>query len=90
MDLNDLSGKAVAFVVVGVILSVGTTIIFGARSGAGCSNSTATVGQPGYCGYEIYKNSGDGLGTIAGYLPTIGLVVAAAVVIGTLFMAFKK
>jgi hypothetical protein len=78
MDINDLSGKAVAFVIVGVVLSIGVTILTNLASGQTGAAAAAT------------NNATAGLAQLANYLPTIGLVVAAAVVIGTLFMAFQK
>lgn len=86
MSLGDLTPVAIAFVFVAVVLTVGANVLSDVQSdfvtgAAGC-NATAKTG----CGYD-YNATGAGLDsvdTLGSWLPTIGLVVAAAIVIGVL------
>ena len=86
MTLSDLAPVAIAFVFVAVVIGVGATILTSIRDDqvtntAGC-NSTNTSG----CSVA-YNTGTDGLNSLdelAGWLPTIALVIAAAIVIGVL------
>ena len=86
MTLSDLAPVAIAFVFVAVVLGVGASVLSSIQADqvtntAGC-NSTAKTG----CGVS-YNATGDGLNSLSelsSWLPTIALVIAAAIVIGVL------
>ena len=93
---------AISFVVIAIVLGIGSTIVSDVRE-SGCENywnntdvqapfcSSAdnnSLAAPGYA----YNASGSGLeaiGTLADWLPTIGVIVAAAVVIGIIVAYFR-
>lgn len=78
MSLGDLAPAAIAFVFIAVVIAVGADVL---------SDIQADQAASGYA----YNASGNGLtslDTLSGWLPTIALVIAAAVVIGVL--AFFK
>ena len=86
MNISDLGPIAIAFVFIAVVLGVGATVLSSVRTGqitgaAGC-NSTNITG----CGtaYSASTNGLESLDELSGWLPTIALVVAAAIVIGVL------
>lgn len=86
MTLTDLGPVAIAFVFVAVTIGVGADVLADIQANevtgaAGC-NSTVTTS----CG-SAYNATGDGLtslGELSGWMPTIALVIAAAIVIGVL------
>lgn len=74
MNISDLAPIAIAFVFIAVVLGVGATVL-----------SSVQAGQTS--GSFAYNASGNGLSSLdelSGWLPTIALVVAAAIVIGVL------
>ena len=74
MSLSDLAPVAIAFVFVAVVLGVGATVLASIQAGQ-TSQSIA------------YNATGSGLSSLdelSGWLPTIALVIAAAIVIGVL------
>jgi len=78
-SLQDMAPIAIAFVVIAVVLGVGATILASIQSGQ-TENGSA------------YNASGNGLtsmGTLSGWLPTIAVIVAAAVVIGIIVAYFR-
>ena len=80
MQLTDLPKAGIAFVIIAVVLSVGATIL--------TSLGTTQTGAAAI----ITGNGTTGLRTLAEWLPTIALVVAASVVLGSLmaYFAFKE
>lgn len=86
MTLSDLAPIAIAFVFVAVVIGVGATVLSSIAAGqitgaANCNSSSQTK-----CGYD-YNATNQGLNSVdelSSWLPTIALVVAAAVVIGVL------
>lgn len=74
MTLSDLAPIAIAFVFVAVVIGVGATVLTSIQSGQ-------TSGSFAYNATNQGLNSVDELGS---WLPTIALVVAAAIVIGVL------
>ena len=80
MQLTDLPKAGIAFVIIAVVLSVGATIL----TSLGATQTGAAAIIPG--------NGTTGLRTLAEWLPTIALVVAASVVLGSLmaYFAFKE
>ena len=96
MTLSDLAPVAIAFVFVAVVIGVGGTILSSIRSGQGYGTraSCGTNSTGGSNGTILYTScdtavntTGQGLDSLdelGGWLPTIALVVAAAIVIGVL------
>lgn len=92
MDLSDLVPVAIGFVVVGIVLAFGQSIMGSLKSSfvtgsSGC-NSTATTS----CGYDwnatvLTQSAND---NVAQKLPLLGLVIAAAIIIGVLLRAFRQ
>jgi hypothetical protein len=86
MTLTDLAPVAIAFVFVAIVMGVGADVLADIQTDqvtdtAGC-NSTAKTS----CGAD-YNASGNGLSSLSelsSWLPTIALVIAAAIVIGVL------
>ena len=78
MQLQDLAPIAVAFVIVGVALGIGANITANVQS----------YQVTGSVAWAAAGNSTAGIGEVAEWLPTIGLIIAAAVIIGILFSAF--
>ena len=79
MDLGDLVPVAIAFVVVGIVLSFGLNILSDVRTGftANSLEANATTSA-------MTANS-----NIATKLPLLGLVIAAAIIIGVLLKSFR-
>ena len=78
MSLADLPTLAIVFVVGFVVLAFGTSII--TSVGTGLTGNAALV----------TGNATNGMLNLAVYAPTIGTVVAGALVIGILVNAFMK
>jgi hypothetical protein len=74
MGLSDLAPAAIAFVFIAVTIGVGATVLANVQTGQ-TSGTTA---------YNASGKGLDGLKTLADWLPTIALVIAAAIVIGVL------
>jgi len=71
VSLSRLQAYVIAFVVIGVAGTVGLDIMSSVK--ANINDTTAETGA---------QNAIDGMNELLGFLPVIGLVVAAAVVIG--------
>lgn len=76
-SMAQLKGFAIGLVVVGVTLTVGLKIMGSVKSNI--NDSTAQTGA---------SDAIDGMTELSGFLPIIGLVVAAAVVIGLVSQGF--
>lgn len=77
MDVRDIAPIAILFVAAGITLSIGAYITQTVQ------NSMAADTVANYAA----RNATAGIGTIAQWLPTIGLVIAAAIIIGVIFFA---
>ena len=92
MDFGDLVPIGVAFVVVGVVIGFGVSIVDDVRlefvtNVAGCNATTrATCGAA----YNATVDTVDGVSELASKLPLLGLVIAAAVIIGVLLKSFQQ
>lgn len=77
-QLRDLLPVALIFVVATIAISIGANILSDIRDGQTASS------------YErnITVNGLTGMGTLGSWLPTLALVVAAAIVIGVLVYSF--
>ena len=74
MTLSDLAPIAIAFVFVAIVIGVGASVLASIQS----DQTTNSVS---------YNATGSGLNSLnelSGWLPTIALVIAAAIVIGVL------
>ena len=80
MNLGDLSSIAITFVVIAVTLGIGATVLDSVQEGQTAS-STA---------YNATAEGLDALSTLADWLPTLAVIVAAAVVIGVISFAFMR
>ena len=78
MKLEDLSPLAIAFVIVGISLGIGAAI----TAQVSATQTAGTVAR------AAVDNATSGIGQLASWLPIIGLIVAAAVIIGILFSSF--
>lgn len=80
-SLQDLAPLAIAFVVIAIVLGIGGTILTDIQNSSGATeNDTA------------WNSTGSGitaLGTLSAWLPTIAIIVAAAVVVGIVVMYFR-
>ena len=74
MSLSDLAPVAIAFVFVAVVLGVGATVLSDIKADQTASSTAANATQEGL----------DSLSELSSWLPTIALVIAAAIVIGVL------
>jgi len=75
VSVSRLQGYAIAFVVIGVVLSVGLNVLTGVKGAM--NDSTAEKGA---------DNAIEGLNTFTEWLPLIALVVVAAIIIGLVSM----
>jgi hypothetical protein len=80
MSLNEFGGLALAFVLVAIIISIGGTILTQTRS----TQTTNAVD------YNATTQGLTGITTMSQWLPTIAVIVAAAVVIGVIVRYFQN
>jgi len=78
MNLGDLAPLALFLVVAGIVLSVGADILTQVQSGQTAASFAANASTNGLMGVD----------ELASWQPTIGLVIAAAIVIGIVMTAF--
>lgn len=78
--LQDLAPIAVSFVVVGIVLGIGANILSEVETSLTAGSDAALA----------VDNATAGIAELASWLPTIALIIAAAVIIGILFFAFSK
>lgn len=79
MRIQDYAPVAIAFVLIGVVLGVGADILDNVDD----SMTTGSIA------HASVQNASLGIAELAEWLPIVGLVVAAALVIGILFNAFS-
>ncbi len=79
VGITSVASVAIAFVVIGITLGVGAQIL-DTISG---DLSTGRVAQ-----YAV-NNTTEGVRELSSWMPTIGLVIAAAIVIGIIFRSFS-
>lgn len=80
MDLGDLVPLAVTFVVVGIVIAFGLNILADVQADFTASSAEANATQDAI----------DANVNVADKLPLLGLVVAAAIIIGVLLKAFRQ
>jgi hypothetical protein len=78
MRLQDLAGIAIIFVVVAIVISIGSDVLTEVRVGK----------TSGSVEYNASTYGLEGLEELASWLPTIAIVVVAAVVIGIIALYF--
>ena len=78
MALTRMADAALGFVIVGVILAVGIKVLAGMQTG-----------MTGVAAAAI-SNATAGISELASWLPTIGLVIAASIVIAVIVWAFTN
>ena len=80
LSIGDIGPIAIILVVAGISIGIGAQVL-------GNISSTLTVGT---VAHSAVVNTTSGLGALAAWMPTIGLVVAAAIIIGVVFSSFMK
>ena len=82
MRLEDLAPAGIAFVVIAVTLGIGARVLTDVNTG----NTAGTTA------HDAVLNGTAGIGELSSWLPTIALVLAAAVVIGVVvsYFAFRR
>jgi len=78
-DLRALLGIAISFVVVAIVLSFGSTIVSEVQDTYNHDNETA---------YNATEKGLEGLEEFADWLPTLALIIVAAVIIGIIVRYF--
>ena len=78
LTVGQFGGLALAFVVVTVIISVGGEILTQVRDGQANTTPGRTLA------YNVTSEGLDGTTTLGEWLPTIAVIIAAAVVIGVI------
>lgn len=78
MTVGDLGSLAIAFVVVTVVVSVGATVLAAISATQTADSTEQNITDAGL----------SGLTSIGDFLPVIGIVIAAAAVIGIILMYF--
>jgi hypothetical protein len=79
LNLQEMSGIALAFAVIAIVLGVGATILAQVQT----TQDSLTIAYNA-TGYGL-----TGVSTISQWLPIIAVIVAAAVVIGIIVSAFR-
>ena len=78
LSVGQFGGLALAFVVTAVVISVGADILTQVQSG----QTNTTAGRT--TAYNITGEGLDGMETLGEWLPTVAVIIAAAVVIGVI------
>jgi len=76
MRLADLGSIAIIFVIAGIALGIGAEVLDKTKAQVGTSADAAL------------NNATLGIGELSSWMPTIGLVIAAAMIIGIIFTSF--
>ena len=89
MELRDLAPVGVLFVLIAITLSVGGEILSNLEQQQ-CAkwNATTNTCESTTTAYNMTTQGTSGITKIAKWLPTIALVIAAAVVIGVVLTSF--
>jgi len=74
---QQIAAIALVFVIAGIALGIGSQVLSDIK--ADVTDATAQ---------HAIENASLGLLELAGWMPTIGLVIAAAIIIGVIFSAF--
>lgn len=79
MKIQDLAPVAIILVVAGIAIGIGAEVLDTIQGDLSAGVPKQAVG-----------NATEGLGKLADWMPIIGLVVAAAIVIGVVFWSFAR
>lgn len=79
LSVQQMGGLALAFVLVVIIIGIGATIVTEIQSGQTASSIPYNISAEGLTGLE----------TLGEWLPTIAVIIAAAVVIGIIVRYFR-
>ena len=82
MRLQDLATIAITFVIIAIIIGIGADVLGKLQVNMGTDNNTADVQ------YNATQYGLEGLEELASWLPTIAIIVAAAVIIGIIAAYF--
>jgi len=85
LRLGDLSTIAIVFVVAGIALGIGAEVLNDIYTSV---NDTST-GVHNIASLAV-RNTSEGIAELAKWMPTIGLVIAAALIIGIVFTSFVR
>lgn len=77
MRLGDIAGTVVTLVVVGIVLGVGLQVLDDVGNSVGAGIGGGAI-----------NNTSRGIAEIASWMPTVGLALAAAAVIGVVVYSF--
>lgn len=80
MRLEDLSGIAITFVVLAVVLGIGATILTSVQSGQTANSYAYNASQEGLVAVD----------ELAGWQQTLAIIVVAAVVIGVIGLFYTR
>ena len=78
MNLQDLAGVAIIFVIVAIVIGIGASVLTSVSSGKTAGSTEANASTYGLKGLE----------QLGSWLPTIAIVVVAAIVIGIIVTYF--
>ena len=78
VSVQDMSPMAITFVVIAVTIGIGATVLTTIKAGQTASSAAANSSQYGLTAVN----------SLSGWLPTIAVIIAAAIVIGILAMMF--
>jgi len=85
LTVGDLATIALVFVVAGISLGIGANVLSDIQASV-----NETEGGVGERGTLATQNVTEGISELASWMPTIGLVIAAAIIIGVIFSSFMK
>ena len=83
ITLKDLSGLAITFVVVAIVLGIGSDVLTSMRT-----NQLSTAPNSSYVGWNATTYGLSSLQTLSSWLPTIAIIIAASVIIGIITAYF--
>ena len=78
-NLNELAPIAISFVIIAIVLGIGATVVTSVQSTQVAGGYAANASTYGL----------QSINTLSSWLPTIAIIVAAAVVIGIIIMYFR-
>jgi len=81
LQFGDMAGVALLFVVVGASLGIGAMVLSNIQGMSGFTNTSSAE-------YVTLGNASSGIANLSSWLPIIGVILAASVVIGTLMFVF--
>ena len=84
MEQNiDLSGLAISIIILGIVTSIGATILLNIRD----TNTNTSAGRT--IAYNLSNDAAEGLGEYGNWFSILVIVGIAAVILGLIFLAFR-